>query len=326
MTMVAAPCPKQMVHGPCGGVTPDLGCEVDARPCPFVDAVVTEAGVDVPHRARQVELGRFVIDLRLPTDDTVLAEVAAIYRDIGATVLVGEHVDDPDDAAPHHHAERLAALELPAVVTVTGRRRTPDEHQVEIDRLVDAGVRAVHCITGDHPAARFGPEATATFTLDGARLAGMARASGGFVSVAESPIAPPRDRRAARVAMKERAGADVVILNHAGSPGAVAAFADSCHGAGASLAVVAPVPVITDVSSARALSQFPGLALPDGLADRILAGDDPEAAGVATAVDLGAELLASGRFTTLNLSGSATAAGPVERARLMANVAERLAC
>lgn len=322
--MIAAPCPKQMVHGPCGGVTPDLGCEVDARPCPFVDAVVTEPGVDVSRRARPVDLGRFVIDLRLPSDDAALAEVAAIYRDIGATVLVGEHVDDPDDAAPHHHAERLAAVDLPAVVTVTGRRRSPDEHSAEIDRLVDAEVRAVHCITGDHPAARFGPEATATFTLDGAQLARLARDAGAHVSVAESPIAPPRDRRADRVAMKERAGADLVVLNHTGSPGAVAAFADSCRDAGASLAVVAPVPVITDVSSARALSQFPGLALPDGLTDRILDSDDPEAAGVVAAVELGTELLATGRFTALNLSGSATAAGPVERARLMAGVAEGL--
>ena len=32
-------CPKQMVYGPCAGVTADGGCEVDAAlPCPFVDA------------------------------------------------------------------------------------------------------------------------------------------------------------------------------------------------------------------------------------------------------------------------------------------------
>ena len=322
--MTAAPCPKHMVHGPCGGVTPDLGCEVDGRPCPFVEAVVTEAAVEVVHRARPVDVGRFVIDLRLPTDDAVLAEVAAIYRDVGATVLVGEHVDDPDDAAPHHHAERLAEVDLPAVVTVTGRRRSPDQHRAEIERLVAAGVRAVHCITGDHPAARFGPDATATFTLDGAQLAGIARSAGAHVSVAESPIAPPRDRRAERVAMKERAGADVVVLNHAGAPSTVAEFADGCSAAGASLAIVAPVPVITDVSSARALSQFPGVALPDGLADRILASGDPSRAGLDAAVELGRELLADDRFAAINLSGSATAAGPVQRARLMASVAERL--
>jgi len=32
-------CPKQMVYGPCAGVTAEGGCEVDAAlPCPFVDA------------------------------------------------------------------------------------------------------------------------------------------------------------------------------------------------------------------------------------------------------------------------------------------------
>ena len=35
-------CPKAMVHGPCGGVRCDGGCEVDAAlPCPFVPAPVT---------------------------------------------------------------------------------------------------------------------------------------------------------------------------------------------------------------------------------------------------------------------------------------------
>src|SRR6185295_16838126 len=32
-------CPKQMVYGPCAGVTAEGGCEIDAAlPCPFVDA------------------------------------------------------------------------------------------------------------------------------------------------------------------------------------------------------------------------------------------------------------------------------------------------
>lgn len=31
-------CPKEMTHGPCGGVTTTLGCEVDDRPCPFANA------------------------------------------------------------------------------------------------------------------------------------------------------------------------------------------------------------------------------------------------------------------------------------------------
>lgn len=326
--MIDAPfgeeCPKHMVFGPCGGVTAAGGCEVDQRRCPFVGAPLRQLPADVEHRPRPVDVGRFVIDLRMPADEAVLAEVAAIYRDVGATVLVGEHVDDPADAAPHRHAERLSAVGLPAIVTVTGRTRTPDEHRAEIERLLAAGVVAVHCVTGDHPAARFGPGATATFTLDGTRLATLARAAGARVTVSESPVAPPIELRAARVSMKQRAGADLAILNHAGRPDEVVEFAERCTEVGADLALVAPVPVITDGSSARALAQFPGLALPAGLTDRILGSNDLRRAGVDAAVSHGRELLGSGRFVTLNLSGSGTAGGPVERARIMAEVAVEL--
>ena len=40
-------CPKHMVYGPCGGVRPDLRCELDDRRCPFVDRpLVRWAGPD----------------------------------------------------------------------------------------------------------------------------------------------------------------------------------------------------------------------------------------------------------------------------------------
>lgn len=305
-------------------MTPELGCEVDHRRCPFVDAVVTEPADGASHRPRSLDLGRFVVDLRLPIEDRPLAEVAAIFRDVGATVLVGEHLDDPTDRAPHQQAERLGALDVPSIVTVTARHRSPAAHRSEIERVVDAGVTAVHCVTGDHPAARFGPAATAAFSVDGTQLATFARAAGARVTVAESPAAPPRDERPDRLRMKERAGADAAILNHAGDPAAMVAFADRCTALGSALALVAPVPVITDASSASALAQFPGLVLPAGLTGRILGSDDPHATGVDAAVSIGRQLLGSGRFVAVNLSGSGAAGGPVERARVMAEVVDRM--
>lgn len=322
-------CPKHMIHGPCGGVEADGGCEVDRRPCPFLAADAVPPPTGVPYRPRPTDIGRLLIDLRLPAGDggadRELAQVARIFRDVGGTALVGEHVDDPTDAAPHQHAERLAAVGLPAIVTVTGRNRTDVEHAAEIVRLVGSGAVAVHCVTGDHPAVRLGPDATATFTLDGTELATVARSSGATVSVCESPAATPVADRPTRVAAKQAAGADLVVLNHGGAPSVLVDFADRCRDAGAELALVAPVPVITDHRSAQALAQFPGLVLPDGLVERVLAAHDPHTTGTKAATEIGAELLASGRFAAVNLSGSATAGGPVERAETMAEVATALA-
>jgi 5,10-methylenetetrahydrofolate reductase len=317
-----------MTHGPCGGVRSDGGCEVDGRACPFLVADLVPPPIGLPYEPRPVGFGRVLVDLRLPAradhGDRELSEVARVLRGVGATALVGEHVDDPTDAAPHHHAERLAQVGLPAIVTVTGRERTEVEHAAEIVRLVGNDVVAVHCVTGDHPSVRLGPEATATFTLDGTELAAVARTSGATVSVCESPLATPVADRPARVAAKQAAGADLVVLNHAGPPSTLVDFADRCRDVGVVLALVAPVPVITDHRSAHALAQFPGLVLPDGLVDRVLAAADPHAAGVAAAAEIGAELLASGRFAAVNLSGSATSGGPRARAETMAEVAAAL--
>jgi 5,10-methylenetetrahydrofolate reductase len=239
-------------------------------------------------------------------------------------VLIGEHIDDPDDHIPHRHAERLTQHGLPGIVTLTGRTRTVQQHVDEIDRLVAAGAVAVHCVTGDHPAARFGPGSTAEFTLDGTQLASLARDAGAHVSVAESPSSPPRDARPGRVLTKQHAGADVAILNHGGSAADLIGFADACRATGAEVGLVAPVPVITDAGSAQALARFPGLLLPRGIIDEVLGSSDPQRTGIDLAIGLGRELLASGRFAAVNLSGSATAHGPMERARIMAEVAQGL--
>lgn len=76
--------------------------------------------------------------------------------------------------------------------------------------------------------------------------------------------------------------------------------------------------MVTDHRSARALTQFPGVTLPPGLAPAILGADDPRTVGVEVAVELGVALLTSGRYRHLNLSGAASAD---DRHRVMAEVA-----
>ncbi len=314
-------CPKHMVYGPCGGVRPNGDCEAAPEPCPFVDAVVVPPPIETGHRPRSLDLGTAVIDLVLPPADDELEAITDIYRSLGAIALVGEHLDDPRPHIPHVNARRLAVLEQPAIVTVTGRWRSTDEHGDEIARLIDAGVIAVHCVTGDHPAARFGPHATAPFTLDGTRLATIARTAGANVSVGESPAAPPTADRPARLGAKERAGADLAILNHSGTADDLIGFADRVAATGATLALVAPVPVVTDERSAQSLAAFPGLVLADGLVDRVLGSVTPRATGIAAAVAMGRTLLDSGRFAAVNLSGFAHGLTAVQSAELMATIA-----
>jgi methylenetetrahydrofolate reductase (NADPH) len=316
-------CPKRMVYGPCGGVQPGGGCEVDGHRCPFLDDDLVVTWQGRPHDSRTVPIPRFVVDVRPTDDDAVLARSAVILGELDAIALLGEHLDDTHGRPQHELAAAVVDAGLPAIATLTGRGRDRETAVRDVDLLLAAGTAFVHCVTGDHPAARFGPDATAAFPLDGTQLTAIARDRGAQVSVAESPASPPVDRRAERLAVKQAAGADVAVLNHGGSPGRMRAFARAVRDRGVALPLVAPVPVVTDVASAHALEQFPGVELPSGLTRRIITAADPVRAGVAAAIDVGRELLDrdASAFAAVNLSGSATGDGPEARAEIMAEVA-----
>jgi len=318
-------CPKSMVYGPCGGVRADRRCEVDDRVCPFCLDASVPIWSGPPRMPRAFDLPTIVIDVRPSVDDPVmLLETAARLASSGYGALLGEHLDDPAPERPHIAAGVVAAQGVAVVATITPRDRSEPECSAEVDALVAAGVRAIHCVTGDHPACRFGPDLTATFSMDGTRLAALARSRGAFVTVAESPASPPVEWRPERVLSKQHAGADAVILNHAGSVDDLCRFARRCRDVGVTMPLVAPVPVVTDHRSAHALTQFPGLCLPPGLLDAVLHAPDPHQAGIDAAVEIGRALLASGEFRHLNLSGSASGSGLAERAAVMTAVAESI--
>lgn len=314
-----------MSYGPCGGVgDADAACEVDRRRCPFCDESSPRQWEGEPRTPRRFELPEIVIDVRPDTDrPDVLAANAARLSAGGWGALLGEHLDDPAPQHPHAAAGRVTALGVSVIATVTPRDRSAKACRSEIDDLIAAGVTAVHCVTGDHPAARFGPDMTATFSMDGTRLAALARDRGAYVTVAESPASPPTAWRPERLLSKQHAGADAAILNHAGSVDDLCAFARRCGEIGVTMPLVAPVPVVTDHRSAHALTQFPGVHLPPHLLDTILHAGDPRQAGVDMAVDLGRRLL-EGDFDHLNLSGSASGFGTRDRMEIMSEVAQRI--
>lgn len=252
-----------------------------------------------------------------------VADALAPLHGADAGVLVGDHVDDPTPHSPADVAEAIQPHGLPAIVTLTCRARTVATLTELIDRLRAAGVAAVHCVTGDHPAARLGLEVDPSFVLDGTRLAALA-ASSGPVSVAESPASPPAAWRPTRLLAKQRAGAGLAILNHCGDVGDLVDFAQRCRAGGVEIPLVAPVPVVTDRRSAESLARFPGLTLPPGLTDAILTSPSPRRTGVQYAVDMAQRLLASGLFAGVNLSGSGADTGLVARSELMAEIVQEI--
>ena len=114
------------------------------------------------------------------------------------------------------------------------------------------------------------------------------------------------------------------MLNHAGSPAAVARFVADARAAGATLPFVAGVAVYTDERSARVLQAFPGLHLDDAAVDAVLAAPDPTAAGIAAAVDEARALLAIPGVVGVNLSGLASGRGEVAGAEVKAAIAEEI--
>jgi 5,10-methylenetetrahydrofolate reductase len=322
-------CPKHMVYGPCGGVRHDGRCEVAEHRCPFVDrdvvpwtgpppppVVTFEAALGPPGRRPVI-----VTDLRVrPFDPASVAEVTAVLAADADAVLIGDHQRRPD-LPPTVLARLVHEAGGRPWITLTCRDRTRVVLESELAGLAVSGVRGVHCVTGDARAPTVRPDASQVFDIDGTRLAALAAAAGLCPSVAATPTAPPVHLRPARLAQKERAGAAVCFVNHAGGPAAVATFVDDARRAGVTMPFVACVAVITDATSLHALERFPGLVVDPEVRTRVLGASNGRAEGIAAAVDEAERMLAIDGVVGVDLSGSATAGPELESALIMAEVA-----
>ena len=329
MESVALPplgdCPKRMHFGPCGGVRADLTCEMTTQRCAFVDGPPPvwqgELAAPVP-----LEAPYLLTDLSVPPFDVAaLTAVAAALRGTCHAVLVGEHQSRPD-FPPVQMAALLRDRGLAAWITLTcrDRNRVVLEQELAGLALVPDGPAGVLCVTGDGRAPGTRPGVTQVFDLDSTRLTALAAERGLAVAVAEAPGAPPVRVRPARVLSKQRAGAGLCLLNHTGSPEAVAAFVEECRSLGVTLPFVAGVAVYTDERSARVLQAFPGLHLDESAVERVLSAPDPEEAGVAVAVEEARRLLAIDGVVGVNLSGLGSSRGEVAAAGVKAEIGRRL--
>ena len=326
----APSCPKRMVFGPCGGVRAGGRCEVDERPCPFVAMPAPAWPRRAPEGERfEAERSRLtppviVCDIR-PAEPT-LAAVRALGR-LHAhwcdAVLLGEH-HDRIDLPNVTVAPALLDEGCRPWVTLTCRDRNAVALEADLAALIELGIGEVHCVTGDARAAHVRPGSTAVFDLDSLRLTALARRFGLTVSVAESPTVEPVDRRPARAADKSRAGASWCFVNLGVTPGELDRFIGASRRAGSSMRHVACVPVFTDAVGADRLSALPGVQLDPEVVRSVIHAPDPRMAGIAQAVAAARTFLAIDGVDGINLSGSASTAGPDDRPAIMRAVAEQI--
>jgi 5,10-methylenetetrahydrofolate reductase len=259
-----------------------------------------------------------------PFDAPHLAEVVTTLAGSCDALLVGEHQHRPD-FPPALMARLIAEAGGSPWITLSCRDRNRVVLEQELTGLALAGVGAVLCVTGDGRARGVRPEVTQVFDLDGTRLAALAHDTGLTVAVPEAPEAPPRRLRPARLLEKQRAGAHVCVLNHAGSPAAIAAFADQARTLGVTLPMIAGVAVYTDERSAAVLQRFPGFDLDPVRVERVVQASDPVEAGIAAAVDEARELLAVDGIVGVNLSGLASDRGELFAAGVKATIGREIA-
>jgi 5,10-methylenetetrahydrofolate reductase len=320
-----------MVFGPCGGVRDDGRCELADHPCVFLDEPLVR-WPDPPVRPttpstlldRAVSGPVVLADLSVtPFDPASVSRIVAVLAPVSDGLLVGEHANRPDFPPTMFAAEVIAAGGR-VWTTLACRDRNRVVLEQELAGLAAVGVDGVLCVTGDGRGVSVRPGVTQVFDLDGIRLTALAAGMGLPVAVPESPEAPPVALRPARVAEKQRAGAQLCVLNHVRTPARVADFVAAARAEGATLPFVAGVAVYTDEPSARVLQRFPGLHLDGAVVESVLAAADPRAAGIAAAVAEARALLEIPGVVGVNLSGVGSGNGVDDGAEIKAEVARQL--
>ena len=136
------------------------------------------------------------------------------------------------------------------------------------------------------------------------------------VAVPESPEAPPVDLRPARVAEKQRAGAQLCVLNHVSSPARVAEFVAAARAAGATLPFVAGGRRLHRRAARRGCcSASPACTWTTTSSSGCSPRRTRATAGIAAAVEEARALLASRASSGVNLSGMGSSRGEDDGAR-----------
>lgn len=333
-----------MQYGPCGGVGFDGSCEVSPHRCVFVDGPTVRWVADPvvrpgagPAPVAAASAGAARMRSLLATRPIVVADIPTRALDADSITAIGAILAGRVDAAlagdsgaarvqfpPAYraHLMREAGLEVFSGLNCRDRNRVALEG--ELAALAHVGVAAVHCVTGDHTDTGDRRDAMPVFDLDSPRTAALARAAGHLVSVGESPATPPVHERPFRLLEKQRAGAEICFVNHAGGAAPVRDFVLRARELGVTMGFIPCIPMVIDHESVELLRSFPSLVLPPGYLDRVLAARDPFAEGIAAAVELAEQFLAIDQVVGVNLSGGTADGGEERFAEALARVSGAL--
>ncbi len=318
-----------MTFGPCGGVRSDLLCEIGHAPCPFVEQLTRPwLATEREHRRHALLATKrpFVLaDLpHAPLDATSIARSAAALAGHADAVLFGDVGWARAQLPPSYRAALVAREGVLPWAGLNCRDRNRVALEGELAALTDVGA-AVHCVTGDHTDLGQRSDAQPVFDLDSTQLAALAAELGMVVSVAENPVAPPIEQRPNRLVQKVRAGADVCIVNHAGSAANVDRFVRAARAAGAQHTVFfACVPLVTGRAGLALLRTFTGLALPDGYIDAIETAFDPTTAAIDAAIQFARSVLALDDIDGVNVSCAIAPGEEDSAARAIVSVCDAL--
>jgi methylenetetrahydrofolate reductase (NADPH) len=326
-------CPKTMVYGPCGGVHADGECEVGGLRCVFLDdatgavpAPVLPAPPAPPAGGAALNPGARELLALWRRRPIITVELQAEGLDPEAQRAAAAAVAEHADAALLGDAP-WARVQLPVILraqiaadegvrpwaSLTCRDRNRVALEGELAGLAAIGVPAVHCLTGDHTLLGDRTDAAPVFDIDSTRLTALAAGSGMLLSVAESPSAPPRAQRPARMAAKAAAGAHVCFVNHAVEPGEVEEFVGALRALAPGVRCVVCVPLAVSPAGIERLAAFlPRAAVPAGSIAAAHA-EDPVGSAVREAVAAAEALLALDGVVGIDLSA---AAGPGEELRV----------
>lgn len=294
-----------MQHGPCGGVTPDHTCEVDANlPCPYFNVLKKLPWrnpdlAHVPLLSEQTPQSQGRLEASLRAGDFV--HIAEVYTPDSTNVhaVIDQYmpwkqhitaVNIAEHALATPHASTLAAAALferagiETIINLTCRDRNRIALQGELLGAAALGVRNIFCITGDHPARGDHPDARAVFELDAfglIRLTAQLRdqrqfASGRpleqapevFIGAAANPFSPPETIQAERVAAKVAAGARFIQTQGIFDIAGLEAFCAQLRvwGVLERAYLIAGVAIVTSAAQARWLRDaVPGARVPEGL-------------------------------------------------------------
>ncbi|MBS45992.1 MAG: 5,10-methylenetetrahydrofolate reductase [Nocardioides sp.] len=322
-------CPKKMRLGPCGGVGPDGGCEIDpSHACLFLEpewASAQAASAPVTpatHRTApgtsafqdRLDSGAFGVVAEVNGPDTVdvtefvtaaeriaeVADVVSVTDHSGATVHMG------NVAATAH----LLARGLEVMPTFGCRDRNRMALQGDLLGIASLGARNALLVTGNHPEVGDSPDATPVFDLDSPRLLQVAarmrdegRYANGrpieerprlYLGATAHPFAQPYDDRPGQVLRKVVAGADFVISQHVFDLPLWRRFVDGVNalrGDAPPFHLLGGVAILPDEPIARRVNAgLRGFSIPEETLTRLRQARDPQAEGITIAAEIVAEL------------------------------------